>query len=325
MTTNLLDSSYSKSNSEKTPSHRSKKASSVFAFLQQQVNMKNKMKRYGTANNYDNAYRRFREFRNDIDLTFSELSPEMIEHYEAWLIDRRQHTNTIRFYLRTLHTLLARAIDKRLLKDRQLFRGVHLSYVTTIKRAITEQQLIAIAHLPLPPSSMIAFARDIFMFSFYMRGMSFVDIAYLRKSDIKSGMISYCRSKTNQQLHVAIEQASKKIIERYAHQTISTPYLLPILTSTTIPERQQYKRMLENVNRHLKEIGERVGLSLPLTTYVARHTWASIARDLNISIAIISEGMGHRSYKTTQTYLNSLNPMKINEANKQLIQRIYPE
>ena len=294
----------------------------VFTFLQEQIAKKEEMKRQGTAMTYDNAYRRFKEFRKDADLTFDELTADMIERYEAWLVNRRLKQNSVRFYLRTLKALLHKAIEEGLSVDRKLFSRVRLPYVKTTKRAITEKELRAIERLSLPEGSAVAFARDIFMFSFYMRGMPFVDIAYLRKTDLKNGMLSYCRRKTNQHLTVAWEKEQQQIVDRYAHLTEDSPYMFPIISAEDGTEYQQYHRVQENVNNNLKIIGRMIGLKMPLTAYVARHTWASVARDMGISVAIISEGMGHRSYKTTQVYLNSIDTSRINEANRRIIRKI---
>ena len=294
----------------------------VFVFLHEQATKKEQMKRLGTARTYGNAYRRFKAFREDVDLTFDELTPDMIASYEAWLIDRRLKQNSIRCYLRTLNTMLCKAVAEGLLSNRNLFSHVRLSYVKTTKRAISEKELKVIANLELPEHSTMALARDIFMFSFYMRGMPFVDIAYLRKTDLKNGMWTYCRRKTNQCLMVEWEKAQQKILDRYAHQTENGPYLLPIINKEDGTEYLQYQRMQTNINRALKKIGEMAELKMPLTTYVARHTWASVARDMNIPISIISEGMGHNSIKTTQVYLNSIDISRINEANKRIIKRI---
>ena len=248
----------------------------VFVFLQEQVTKKEQMKRQGTARTYENAYRRFKAFREDADLTFDELTPDMIECYEAWLIDKRLKHNSIRCYLRTLNTLLCKAVEEGLLNNTNLFSHVRLSYVKTTKRAISEKELKVIANLELPENSTMALARDIFMFSFYMRGMSFVDIAYLRKTDLKNGMWTYCRRKTNQCLIVEWEKAQQKILDRYAHQMENRSYLLPIIKEEDGTEYQQYQRMQININRALKKIGEMAELKMPLTTYVARHTWASV-------------------------------------------------
>ena len=295
----------------------------VFTFLQEQILRQERMKRLGTANTYTSAYLRFKEFRSGSDLTFAQLSPDMIEEYEAWLANRGLMQNTIRFYLRTLHTLLYKAIDEGVLSDgNKLFSRVRLAYVPTTKRAISAGDVRNIQQLELESGSIMAFARDLFMFSFYTRGMSFVDIAYLKKKDLKNGLLSYCRKKTNQQITIAWEQELQEIIDRYSAQTENTPYMLPIIKNTEETEYVQYKRVQVNVNRALKRIGTMAGLKLPVTMYVARHSWASIARDMDISISVISEGMGHQSCKTTQIYLDTLDTSKINEANRKIIGEI---
>lgn len=208
-------------------------------------------------------------------------------------------------------------------EERKLFGRVRLSYVTTTKRALSESDILALQNLKLEAGTTLAFARDMFMLSFYMRGMPFVDIAYLKKSDLKNGILTYCRKKTNQPLFVEWEQVHQEIVECYAHQTEDSPYMFPIIKQTDGTEYKQYKRVQEKVNRTLKKIGKMIGLKTPLTAYVARHSWASIARDMNIPIPIISEGMGHQSYKTTQVYLNSIDVSKISEPNRTIIKRIH--
>lgn len=305
--------------------HPDRAGKTVFTFLKEQAEKKEQMKRLGTAHTYGNAYRRFKEFRKNTDLHFRELTPDMMERYEAWLTGRRLKQNSIRCYLRTLNTLLHKAAREGLPVRKNLFGRVRLSYVGTVKRAVSEKELKAIARMTLPEGSTAALARDIFMFSFYARGMSFVDIACLRKTDLRNGMLTYCRKKTNQYLAVAWEKELQEIADRYAHLTEGSPYLLPVIRKADGTEYRQYRRMLENVNRALKQIGKAIGLGIPLTAHAARHTWASIARDMNISVAIISEGMGHSSLKTTQVYLNSIDTSKIDKAHKRIIRRISRE
>lgn len=295
----------------------------VFTFLEEQVERQERMQKHGTANTYISTYRRFKEYRQNKDLFFDELTPDMIEEYEAWLANRNQKPNTIRFYLRTLNTLFCKAANNGMLsEERKLFSHVRLSYATTTKRALSEADILALQNLKLEAGTTLAFARDMFMFSFYMRGMPFVDIAYLKKSNLKNGILTYRRKKTNQPLLVEWEQVHQEIVERYAHQTEGSPYMFPIIKQTDGTEYKQYKRVQDKVNRTLKKLGIMIGLKTPLTAYVSRHSWASIARDMNIPIPVISEGMGHQSYKTTQVYLNSIDVSKISEANRTIIQRI---
>lgn len=155
--------------------------------------------------------------------------------------------------------------------------------------------------------------------------MAFVDMAFLKKTDLKCGLVNYNRRKTHQNLNIEWMKPMQAIIDKYAQQTKDSPYLLPILTGKESSPYTAYRKVEHNTNYNLKKIGEMVGLKIPLTTYVARHTWASVALHMNIPIATISEGMGHNSYKTTQIYLQSLDVATINEANKRIISKILKE
>lgn len=294
----------------------------VFTFLQEQIAQKKLMQRQGTQKNYANSYRRFREFRKNIDLSFRQLTPQLIQHYEAWLTNRGLKQNTIRFYLRTLNTQFNKAVSQGITPHHHWFSQVRLSYVKTTKRAISVHDIQTIERLSLPAGSPLAFARDVFMFSFYMRGMPFVDIAYLKKSNLKYGLLEYCRKKTNQPLSIVWEEQQQTLVERYAHLAQHTPYMFPIIRRTDGTEYQQYRTAQDTINRNLKKIGTMIGLCQPLTLYVARHSWASIARNMNFSVAIISECMGHHSYRTTQIYLDSINTTLLYDVNKKIIQRI---
>lgn len=236
----------------------------VFTFLEEQVERQERMQKHGTANTYISAYQRFKEYRQNKDLVFDELTPDMIEKYETWLANRNQKPNTIRFYLRTLNTLFCKAANNGMLsEERKLFSHVRLSYVTTTKRALSEADILALQNLKLEAGTTLAFARNMFMFSFYMRGMPFVDIAYLKKSNLKNGILTYRRKKTNQPLIVEWEQVHQEIIERYAYQTEDSPCMFPIIKQTDGTEYKQYKRVQEKINRTLKKLGIMIGLKTP--------------------------------------------------------------
>lgn len=115
----------------------------------------------------------------------------------------------------------------------------------------------------------------------------------------------------------------QEIVDTYAHLTEGSPYLLPIITKQDGTERRQYERMEHKVNRLLKEIGGMAELQVPLTTYVARHCWASTMRDMGVSLSIVSKGLGHESLKTTQIYLSSIDTEGVVKANRQLIGKIF--
>lgn len=292
---------------------------SVFAFIEKQIARKEKMQRIGTRNIYIHAYRRFREFRQDEDLTFGQMSANMIQQYEAWLRNRGLRQNSIANYLRNLRTFYHRAVEENLDTDRGIFGHVHTRGTQTRKRAISIQDLRKIERLTLPEGSFLALARDLFLFSFYMRGMAFIDMAFLKKTDLRHHTVTYNRHKTNQTLSIAWEKPMQAIVARYASQTRDSPYMLPILSGSEQDIYTKYKNVGQHVNRSLKKIGEMAGLKFPLTTYVARHSWASIALHMNIPMATISEGMGHTSFRTTQIYLQSIDGTTIDQANKQIL------
>lgn len=295
---------------------------SVFTFFRKQIAKKEQMQCVGTKNNYTNAVNRFIEFRNQKDLTFSQMTADMMEMYQAWLWNRGVGQNTVSFYLRTLRTLHHKAVEAGQATSNDIFAHVQTANVRTAKRAISVKDIRKIEKLELQIGSSIDKARDLFLLSFYLRGMAFVDMAFLKKSDLKCGMVSYNRRKTHQNLNIEWIKPMQAIINKYAEQTKDSPYMLPILTGKETSPYTQYRKVEYNTNYNLKKIGKMIGLKIPLTTYVARHTWASIALHMNIPIATISEGMGHNSYKTTQIYLESIDVATINEANKRIIRKI---
>lgn len=295
---------------------------SVFTFFRKQIAKKEQMQCVGTKNNYTNAVNRFIEFRNQKDLTFSQMTADMMEMYQAWLWNRGVGQNTVSFYLRTLRTLHHKAVEAGQATSNDIFAHVQTANVRTAKRAISVKDIRKIEKLDLPRGSSLDKVRDMFLFSFYLRGMAFVDMAFLKKSDLKCGLVSYNRRKTHQNLNIEWIKPMQAIINKYAEQTKDSPYMLPILTGKETSPYTQYRKVEYNTNYNLKKIGKMIGLKIPLTTYVARHTWASIALHMNIPIATISEGMGHNSYKTTQIYLESIDVSTINEANKRIIRKI---
>ncbi|MDE6152068.1 MAG: site-specific integrase [Prevotella sp.] len=295
---------------------------SVFCFIKSQIEMKERMNRLGTAKTYRDAFRKFRAFRNGDDLAFESLTTDVVEGYEAWLAGQGLKQNTMAFYLRTLRTLYHKAVEKGVAEERDIFRHVRTASVTTVKRAVSLECIRNIERLELREGSPLAFARDMFMFSLYMRGMAFVDMAFLKKSDIRHGVLSYSRRKTNHSLTIEWERPLQKIVDTYASKTEGSPYLLPVIMGEDGNEYRRYKQVQQNVNRNLNKIGEMLGLKMPLTIYVARHSWASVALHMDIPLATISEGMGHNSYKTTQIYLESIGTSTVNQANRKIMQAI---
>ncbi len=290
---------------------------SFFTFMERVIIQLEHLNRNRTAETYKATFHSFLRFHGEKDVLLDEMNSDLMQEYEAYLKARGITMNTVSFYMRILRAVYNRAVEKGMAEQRYPFKHVYTGIDKTIKRALTLKDIRRIKELNLTLHSVSDFARDMFLFSFYTRGMSFIDMAYLRKSDIKNGILIYRRRKTGQQLSIRWEGCMQEIVDKYDILVPpSSPYLLPIITVTdTIKARQQYKNKLYSVNSNLKRVASRLRLPIPLTTYVARHSWASIAKNKNIPLSVISEGMGHDSEMTTQIYLASLECSVIDNAN----------
>lgn len=294
-----------------------------FGFIHGMVAKKLRIGRLGTAKTYRDALASFSRFRNGEDIAIDALDAELMNQYEAWLKAQGVKRNSSSCYLRTLRTLYRKAVEKGLATDKDIFRRVFTGFASTVKRALPLDTIRTIRRLSLPDGSDLAFSRDMFMLCIYLQGISFVDMAYLKKDDIKNGLLQYSRKKTGQSVSIGWELVMQEIVDTYAHLTVGSPYLLPIITKQDGTERRQYERMEHKVNRLLKKIGALVGLQIPLTTYVGRHCWASTMRDMGVSLSIVSKGLGHESLRTTQIYLSSIDTEGVVKANRQLIGKIF--
>lgn len=286
---------------------------SVFGFLKRQTVYLNNLGRTRSGEIVNSALRSFIRFRKSLDLPFLFLDKRMIEQYEAYLRGRGLQRNTTSFYMRALRAVYHKACDEGLTWDNHPFSRVYTGIDKTVKRAVGIEELRRIQTLDLSAHPSLELSRDLFLFSFFMRGISFVDMAYLRKQDLQHGYISYRRRKTGQLLIIKWTVQMQRIVDKYPSQT---SYLLPIIQDLDGTERRRYQNLLVKVNRDLKKVGRMAGLNIPLSTYVSRHSWASIARGKNIPLAVISEGLGHNNESTTQIYLDSIQNSEIDKANQ---------
>lgn len=174
--------------------------------------------------------------------------------------------------------------------------------------------------MDLSATPVVDYARDMFMLSFIFRGMSFIDMAYLQKSDLRNGHLTYRRRKTGQLLMIKWTSEMQSILDKYPKN--QSRYLLPIITKSGEHDRSVYRNMSHYINLNLKQLAKMAGITIPLTLYVARHSWASAAKSKGIPISIISEGMGHDSESTTQIYLSSLDTSAIDKANSLILKSI---
>ena len=296
-----------------------RQAPSWFHFIGEQADTKAALGRAGTAKAYRAALSSFARYRGGRDMAINDIGADDMAMYEAWLRSRGLKRNSSSCYLRTMRTLYRRAAGQGLATGADVFGRVFTGFARTSKRAISLEAVRAISGLSLPEGSALAFARDVFMLSLYLQGMASVDMAYLRKADIRGRLLQYDRRKTRQTLSVGWAEPMQAIVDRWARQAEGSPYLLPIISRCDGTERRQYERMEHNVNRNLKRVGQMAGVGLPLTTYVARLTWASAMRDLGFDLALVSRGLGHESLSTTQVYLATIDTAAVARANGKLM------
>ncbi len=316
-----LESKHARYTADDVISHyqRLSEEASLFTFMHHVIAELKRLNKVRTSETYTSALHSFMAFRKDIDLPIDGISSDLMLRYESWLKSRDVGMNTISFYMRILRAVYNRAVEKGITEQQYPFRHVYTGIGKTTKRAIPLSTLKKLKTLDLAANPSLDYARDLFLFSFYTRGMSFVDMAFLRKKDLQCGILTYRRRKTGQQLTIKWERCMEEIVAKYQDTTTGdTIYLLPIIKKKD-NERQQYTNALHLVNYRLRQLSAILQLQRPLTMYVARHSWASAAKSQHIPISVISEGMGHDSEATTQIYLASLESSVVDKANKKIL------
>ena len=293
---------------------------SVFNFMASIIAKLRQNGKVRTSETYKSTLNSFRKFRQGKDIMLDCLTSEIMEAYEAWQRKRGVVPNTISFYTRILRAVYNRAVEDEIIENRNPFRKVYTGVDKTVKRALPLSVIKKIKVLDLSPAPSLDFARDMFLMSFYLRGMSFVDMAFLKKSDLKNGYVAYRRRKTGQQLVIEWTKEMQIILDKYPEN--ESGYLLPIIRNPGTNERCTYRNVGYNINHNLKNIAVMVGVTIPLTLYVARHSWASAAKAKGVPLSVISEGMGHDSETTTQIYLASLDTSVVDKANSLILKSL---
>ena len=279
--------------------------------------------RWGNARNLQRALNSFSDFLGGLDRPLKQVDERLVMEYEQWLRIRKVSKNSSSFYMRTLRSAYNKVISRNQMEQTFPFRNVYTGVERTRKRAVPEDIMVRLQKLDLTHSAPLAFSRDMFIFSYCTRGMAFVDIAYLKKEDVSGGILSYVRHKTGQRLTVRIEPLIEEIIKRYEPSVRNSPYLFPIITSNDPEEAfRQYQTALGYHNRKLKKLGKLTGENLHLSSYTARHSWATVARKHNVPLSVISAGMGHTSEKTTLIYLDSVENSLIDKANEEILEAL---
>ena len=269
-----------------------------------------------TIENYKTALRSLgRYLKGDIDVSC--INQELIKSFEKWLRDQKLSLNSISCYMRSLRSMINRVNGEG---NTNIFKSVYTGRVKTDKRAISESDIISIKHVSLRKNSFLSLARDVFLFSYYALGMPFIDIAFLRRNQISDNVLTYYRHKTGQRVIVHLESCMFEIINRYQSEN---EYVFPLLHSLD-PQKAycEYLKKLNRYNRSLKTLAKKAGLNIRLTSYVARHTWASIAHASNMDMPVISKALGHTNPQTTLTYIKEINDYRLAKANRELLRRV---
>ena len=274
------------------------------------------------AETYDSTMRSFMRYREGKDIRLEEMDGRVAEGYEAWLRRQGLSLNTVAFYMKRLRAIYNRAVDSLGIADRKPFARCLTRNMATAKRALSVADIRRIASAETSDEGE-RLARDLFLFSYYTRGMSFVDIAFLRKGDVRNGVLRYRRRKTGQEMRMAWRPCMQEIVDR--HPSKDGKHLLGILDEGMAGRslRWQCHAVQGRVNRWLHLLVERIRLGKPVTMYCARHSWATIAREKHVPMSVISDGMGHRSEKTTRIYLRGIDAEEIDRCNDLLINEIW--
>lgn len=291
-----------------------------FTFLECVIEQNRTLEKFGTANNYQSTLRVFEKYLKSDKLKFTDVDQKLIKEFDIFLQKRKLKQNSIAFYINNLRTIYNKAAEDGIFDLPQggsPFDKISVKRTKTIKRALPVEVVRRIMELDISDSREMELSRDLFMFSFYSRGMPLVDVLNLRKKDIDNNSFHYFRRKTKTLIKVGITPQIQQIIDKYSGLR---EYIFPILSSEKSAQEnyKKYRNILVWQNNTLKKIAEMVGVSQNLTTYVARHSWATVAKEKGISVAVISEGLGHSTESVTNVYLKSFEQGVLDEANSQV-------
>jgi len=276
-----------------------------------------------TAEIYKDTKRNLKYYTGSKEVHFSDIDISFLNHLEEYLKANGKGGNTIYLYLRTLRALLNKAIKEEVCNEKYYpFKKFSLgkySNLKTEKRAISKADIDKITVLK-PKTNDNILARNIFLFSYYCMGMNFTDIAFLKWKDILNDRLIYTRSKTKEQFNIQLLEPAIKILEHYKSIGHSkNDYVFPLLSADHTTPQAIFNRkvkMLREINKNLKAVGKLAGVKSELTTYVARHSYATILKKSGVSTSLISEALGHDCEKTTQIYLDSFGNSALDEVSK---------
>lgn len=283
----------------------------------------------GNATHYQSLLNSLHKFTKLAQILFVDIDVIFLNRYEAHLRKKGNRGNTINIKMRTLRATYNKAIKDNLIKAEYYpFNDYNVAKLkeNTLKRAISKENILKIIDFDVNsiskrPWSSLQLSKDLFLFSYFGRGINMIDMAYLKKENIINDRIIYERHKTKKLINFQLQPLAIEIIKKY--EKCDDKYLFPILDEVVnISLEQQYRRVKKVTyvaNKNLKKIGEALNIPTNLTTYVARHSYATVLKRSGVSTSIISESLGHSSEKITQIYLDSFENSQIDEAMKNLL------
>ena len=304
----------------------------VGTYIQHIIQYMTAEKRLGNAKAYTGCYNSLLKFTGNLDIPFTDIDVSWLKKYELYLRERGNSDNTVGIRMREMRAVYNKAIEDNVVNEKYYpFTKFKISHYRKgkCKRAITKSEINKIINIDLSGittyhSPLLYLSKDLFTFSYLCCGMNMIDIAYLKYSDIINGRICFVRHKTKQPITFQLLPQAMQIIDKYRKDEVQQDdYIFPILDRNFHhTEQQQYDRIrkvIKGMNKSLKRIGTHLNISIPLTTYVARHSFATVLKRSGVNIALISEAMGHTSLSTTQFYLDSFENEQVDEAMKNLL------
>lgn len=294
----------------------------LFTFFRVQIAMKAAQRKYASQQLYSAALHALQKYSGEAQYSFEALSREFVAGYLEYLNSQQLSAGTISKYMTVLHTVCLRAACHGVeINLERLFTSLHYVVGHSAKRAVDKAVLSKISRLNLDDKPLLKYASDLFLFSFFAQGMSLVDILHLRQDNIKNGQIRYARAKCGTRICLGITPQMKRLIEAYRPTDSREEYLFPTLRGLqqgSAAEYKAYRAALRATNRALLKISSMLHLDVPLTTYVARHTWATNAKKARIPIPVIQEALGHTSIRTTEIYLKQFDTQMIERINERI-------
>lgn len=297
----------------------------VFDFFDKIIDENIRSGKIGNARAYQETKQSLLGFNSNL-MKFSDVTLDFLEKYEVFLREKGNRDGGIAFKMRQFRALYNKAINRGYVgQELYPFKNYKISKLKERKnkRALTIEEFKRIKELDLTKHPHLVNSYNFFMFSFYTRGMNFVDMMHLKWSNINGDTIEYTRSKTKGNFKIKILPITKEILTYYKSQNRPTDYVFPIILKNGLSPSQlahRKKKVLSRFNFRLKELAELAGIKKTLTSYVARHSYATILKKKGVSTDMISESMGHSDLRVTNTYLKEFENETIDKANDKLLE-----